>query len=188
MIRVVRLVAATVLLAVSALLLGCGNPDEPVVASASVPPVAGMPAPAIERQQPPAAVPQQGLGAVTLHGILLRGIGGVDSQVLLKVDGHAEQLYRVGDEVIRGWSVQEIREHDTVLAHGAARTRVAIANPQPASGQSAAAALGDPAAVSRASAPMAGFTAGPPPNLAEAGASERNRRFLEARQGRALAR
>lgn len=129
----------------------------------------------------------QPVGDVTLHGVLLAGAGGAASQVLLKVDGWPEQLYRVGDQVIRGWSVHEIGTHEAVLRQGAHGARLAMATAQAATGESVFAGPAHPPSV-KPSAPAPGFMAGPPPHLTDEGASERNRHFLEARQSRAQAR
>lgn len=187
MTRVLLLAAVSVLIAVAVLLAGHGDPKE-VVAAAPVPPVAPKPPAKVGRQGASAAAQQQPVGDVTLHGVLLAGAGGAASQVLLKVDGWPEQLYRVGDHVIRGWSVHEIGQHGAVLRQGASRARLAMATAQAAVGESASAGPAHPPSASKPSAPAPGFMAGPPPRLTDEGASERNRRFLEARQARAQAR
>lgn len=186
--RVLLLAAVAVLIALAVLLTGPGDRTE-MVAAVPVPLVAPKPPPNVERQWTPAAAQQQAVGDVTLHGVLLAGPGGAASQVLLKVDGWPEQLYRVGDQVIRGWSVDEIRQHEAVLRQGASRARLTMATAQADTGQSV---LAGPSArapsLSPPSAPAPGFIAGPPPQLTDEGASQRNRRFLEARQGRVQAR
>lgn len=187
MTRLLLLAAVAVLIALAVLLAGHGDRKE-VVAAAPAPLVAPKPPPNVERQGTSAAAQQQPVGDVTLHGVLLAGAGGAASQVLLKVDGLPEQLYRVGDQVIRGWSVHEIGQHEAVLRQGGNRARLAMATAQAATGESAFAGPAHPPSVAKPSAPAPGFMAGPPPHLTDEGASERNRRFLEARQGRAQAR
>ncbi len=163
--------AAGVVVAGAVSLLFVGGRDEPVARRASQP----QAVPAIASAPRPAPAPRvEPVTGVSLHGVLLRG---AQSQALLTVDGQ-QQSYGVGDAVKGGWTVQTIREQQVVLTNGSASTAIGVAAPAPATGQPGA----NTAAAASASAHLPGFVAGAAAPLSDAGASERNRRFLDAVQ------
>ncbi len=134
------------------------------------PPATIAPARATQSQAPGATRPR-----IALHGVLYRAGG--RSQVLLSVDGQPGQPFALGDAVGGGWSVRAIRPEAVVLANGTEQATFGLAAP-PAS--TVAAATSAPAAARR----LPGFVAGPAPATDDAQAHERNRRFLDAVQGR----
>jgi hypothetical protein len=156
-------------------------------ASAPAQPVSPAPAPPVAMAYArPARLPVAATPAppevphdVVLHGVLLRG---ARSQAVLSVGGAAQQPYALGDAVERGWTLHEVGAAQVVLANGRAQAVVPVAAMTSAASHDAA-----PAAVA---AIEAGTGARRPALLAgqampfTAGASERNRRFLEAVRAR----
>jgi hypothetical protein len=168
---------AGVVVAGGASLLWIGTrdvPEPPQPAAHAAPPA--RPAPHVAAAT---AHPSPPLTCVTLHGVLLRG---AQSQAILSVDGQPQQAYGIGDLVKPGWSVQAIREQQVALANGTASTTLSVdtARPVPVADQRS----GTPAAAANASARAPGFVAGAPAPFDMAGASERNKRFLDAIRAR----
>jgi hypothetical protein len=163
----------------SLLLLAPGASRRPPPAP-SAPAVQAAP-PARPAPRVAAASPAQApLTGVTLHGVLLRG---AQSQAILSVDGQPQQAYGIGDLVKPGWSVQAIREQQVALGNGTASTTLGVdtARPMPVAAQGPAAPM---VAATTASARAPGFVAGAPAPFDMAGASERNKRFLDAIRAR----
>ena len=146
---------------------------------------------------PPAALISPGPAAVsepppriTVHGVLSQGRDSF-SQALLDVDGGPQQLYRIGEQVAQGWSLQAIQSDHVILAKGAAHATFAMAAAASSSlaggGQGQSSDESAPAPAAAQSQPhLPGFVPGPPPRIANgdaAAASERNRSFLQAVQG-----
>ncbi len=166
------------------------RPDhEPVADTARVSavPAQATPPPPVRTSQGPAAAPELP-PHITVHGVLSQG-GDSFSQALLDVDGGTQQLYRIGEQVAQGWSLQAIQSDRVILAKGPARATFSLV----ATGPSSIAAAGqgrspsEPAAGSvsaQAQTALPGFVPGPPPRVASdnAAASERNRSFLQAVQ------
>jgi hypothetical protein len=95
---------------------------------------------------------------------------------VLSVGGQPQAPYAIGDRVEGGWSVQSIGEQQVVLAKGGAQAVVPVAT-----GTTAAATPALRAGSGANAAPrLPGFVAGAPAPFTDAGASERNRRFLDA--------
>jgi hypothetical protein len=165
------------------------RPDnEPGVTTARVSalPTQATPQPVRTSQGPDAApeLPPR----ITVHGVLSQG-GDSFSQALLDVDGGPQQLYRIGEQVAQGWSLQAIQSDRIILAKGPARATFALV----ATGPSSVAAAGQGRspnesasrlASAQAQGALPGFVPGPPPRVAsdDAAASERNRSFLQAVQ------
>jgi hypothetical protein len=170
--------AAGVAVAGGASLLWIATRDAPELPK----PVARVAAPARPAPHVAAAAPQvaQPITGVTLHGVLLRG---AQSQAILSVDGQPQQAYGIGDLVKPGWSVQAIREQQVALGNGRASTTLGVdtARPMPVAAQGPAAPM---VAATTASARAPGFVAGAPAPFDMAGASERNKRFLDAIRAR----
>jgi hypothetical protein len=179
--------AAGVLVAGGISLLFIGTRDDPAtpgarqptpaIASAAPTPRAAVPPPA-SRIEPPAGV--------TLQGVLLRGAQGAQSQALLTVDGQ-QQSYAIGDSVKAGWTVQAIREQQVVLANGSASTAIGVATATRDAAAPEQRGVTMPATAT-AAARLPGFVPSAAAPLSDAGASERNRRFLDAVQAKAKAR
>jgi hypothetical protein len=169
---------AGVVVAGGASLLWIGTrdvPEPPQPAAHAAPPA--RPAPHVAAAT---AHPSPPLTGVTLHGVLLRG---AQSQAILSVDGQPQQAYGIGDLVKPGWSVQAIREQQVALGNGTASTTLGVdtARPMPVAAQGPAAPM---VAATTASARAPGFVAGAPAPFDMAGASERNKRFLDAIRAR----
>lgn len=171
--------AAGVMVAGGLVLLFVGGRDEaaPSGARPAAPTVAAA-APAARVTAPPPAKRIEPPAGVTLQGVLLRGAQGAQSQALLTVDGQ-QQPYAIGDRVKDGWTVQAIREQQVVLANGGASTALGVAAPAPPAAAGTERGAPTPVAAT-APARLPGFVAGAAAPLSDAGASERNRRFLEA--------
>lgn len=123
---------------------------------------------------------------IVLRGLIYRGKGSSESQALLGVEGKPQQLFRAGEPVSGGWSLQEIAPDHVIVANGAATTRLAVVHPPAAPVTTQAPAAGKTAAAK--DAPLAGFTPGGPPRARSDGtATERNRRFMQAMQNRRAA-
>jgi general secretion pathway protein C len=124
--------------------------------------------------------------AIVLRGLIYRGKGSAESQALLGVDGKQQQLFRAGDPISNGWSLQTIAADHVVVANGAASTKLAVMHAPAAPVATAA-----PEKTAQAhEAPLAGFSQGGPPRAsanANGTATERNRRFLQAVQNRRAA-
>jgi type II secretory pathway component PulC len=175
--------AAGVLAAGGISLLLFGARDEPATPAARQPaPAIASAAPAPRVAVPPPASRIEPPPGVTLQGVLLRGAQGAQSQALLTVDGR-QQSYAIGDSVKAGWTVQAIREQQVVLANGSASTAIGVAAPTPDA--AAPEQRGATTPVAAAAAPrLPGFVPSAAAPLSDAGASERNRRFLDAVQAK----
>ena len=174
------LLAGAVLVAIVLALPG----PAPTLDASPKAPAADVPAPApVAAAQPPqasvAAPP-----AFVLRGLIYRGKGSAESQALLGVDGRPQQLFRAGDAISNGWSLQAIAPDHVVVANGTASTKLAVMHAPAAPVATAAPEKAVPAN----EAPLAGFTQGGPPRAsANSTATERNRRFLQAVQSRRAA-
>jgi hypothetical protein len=168
-----RLAAAAGVGAVAAVSLLLFAAREPAPAPLATPHAARQPAAIAARAVPaPAAQPERPRDLV-LHGVLMRG---AQSRALFSVGGRAQEPYAIGDPVEGGWTVQAIREQEVVLANGSAQAVVNLAAGAPAAPAIAAIPVRTTASVPR----LPGFVAGAPAPFTDAGASERNRRFLDA--------
>jgi hypothetical protein len=126
-------------------------------------------------------IPREPPPRLALHGVIYRGKDGARSRVLLSVEGQPEQAYGIGDLVARGWSVHAIEAQRVILSKGAELASIDIVAPVSSTAAAAPAAKRSAPAASR---PLPGFVAGPRPAMSHAAAQERNRRFLNAVQGR----
>ena len=153
---------------------------------AAVQPAIPAPEIAAAPERPTEAADTQGPGAIALYGVIYRGQDGAQSQALLSVDGMEEQVYRRGDQVTGQWSVQAIHPQEVVLSDGAKLVTIGVAAPAAATHGAAGAAAAMPTSAASAQ-PVPGFVSGPAPAAIDASAPERNRRFLQAVQGRRLA-
>jgi hypothetical protein len=168
-----RLAAAAGVIAAGAVSLLLLAPREPAPATAVAPqparqPVAVAPRPAITAATPATPEPPRD---VVLHGVVMRG---AQSQALLSVGGRSQEPYAIGDAVEGGWTVHAIREQQVVLANAGAQSVVNVAS------AAAAPATADAVAPASSAPRLPGFVAGAPAPFTDAGASERNRRFLDA--------
>ena len=181
------LLAGAVLVAIVLALPGPG-PAPALDASKAVPVAAPVPAtvPVAVSQPPPDSAVASAKPPMVLRGLIYRGKGSNESQALLGVDGKPQQLFRQGDAVANGWSVQAIATDHVVVANGAATAKLTVM-PASATPITTVAAPGDKSAAAN-EAPLAGFSQGGPPRAAANGtATERNRRFLQAVQNRRTA-
>ena len=177
------LLAGAVLVAI---VLALPGPAPTIDASPKAPP-ADLPAaaPVAAVQPRPDSVPVAAQPAIVLRGLIYRGKGSTESQALLSVDGRQQQLFRAGDAISAGWSLQAIAPDHVVVANGSASNKLAVTHaPAPA-----VAATPPEKTVAANDAPLAGFSQGGPPRASANGtATERNRRFLQAVQERRAAR
>ncbi|MDB5871980.1 MAG: hypothetical protein JWQ07_1422 [Ramlibacter sp.] len=147
------------------------------------PPISAAPAAPAPRAPVPAADPRP---PIVLGGLVYQGKDNPQSQALLSVEGNPLQVFRAGDRVVAGWSLQSIAADHAIVSDGVSTARLDVV--RTASARSAASA-DKPAALAK-DEPLPGFTAGPPPRMAvsDAAASERNRRLLQSMQEKRTAR
>jgi len=179
------LLAGAVLVAI---VLALPGPAPVLDASPKAPLPAPVPAVApVTVSQPRAdSAPASGQPPIVLRGLIYRGKGSSESQALLGVEGKPQQLFRAGEPVAGGWSLQAIGPDHVIVTNSAATSRLAVvhAPAAPISAQAPAAGKG----VDAKDAPLAGFTPGGPPSARSDGtATERNRRFMQAVQNRRAA-
>jgi type II secretion system (T2SS) protein C len=182
--RSALLAAAVGVGAVMAMFVKPGDQPAPSSGTAAPPPAhvsaaAQAPAatPARDVQTPRESPPR-----VALHGVVYRGKDGASSQALLSVEGQPEQVYGIGDSVAAGWSVHAIQAQRVILSKGTELASIDVV--APAASETAATPAIQPSAPI-APRPLPGFVAGPrPATITDAPAQERNRRFLNAVQGR----
>lgn len=182
------LLATAVILGLGLLLVAVIRPDvgpapakvvvNRMPARATPPPVPSSQGPAIAELPP----------RITVHGVLSQGRDSF-SQALLDVDDGPQQLYRIGEPVAQGWSLQAIQSDHVILAKGAARATITMAGASSSgvasAGQGQSPSESASAAAAQAQTPLPGFVPGPPPRVATgdaAAASARNRSFLQAVQ------
>jgi hypothetical protein len=149
---------------------------------------------------PPAAARAPDMGppaprGIRVHGVLYRGERDAASQALLSIEGRPTHVFKVGEPVAQGWSVDAIASDHVVLAHGGARARLdvsySVAAPTEAAGGGIVKAV---AREDRKDEPVAGFmpagAAAGSPRLGPPGPANlaANRKFAQDMQQRAAQR
>jgi hypothetical protein len=159
-------------------------PVSPAAAPVPAPVPAPTPAPAATAT---AAAPWQ---RIELRGVLFQQNNPAASQALLSQDGQRAQVFRSGEEVLPGWTLQSIAQDHVIVAKGSEQHRLDVMQTASASASAPAPAPRLPApaaAVASTTKPVTlpGFIPAPsgrplaaPPSL------ETNRRFLQDRRNR----
>lgn len=155
-------------------------PPAPVIAT--VPPPQEQPA-----ARPPAlaVAPAASAPALQLRGVLYQANAVAQSQALLSVQGQPAQVFRSGEPVAQGWSLQSIHPDHVVIASQGAKLRLDVVQGTRTSQDVATAASA--AAKPIKEEPLPGFVRGPQgsPSRPESTSVEGNRRFMQDRQNKA---
>ncbi len=147
------------------------------------------PAPAVRNVLPPPAAPASpppavavvGAPAVVLRGVVYRGPGSDQSQALLSVSGRPAQMFRAGEAVDQGWTLETIAQDHAIISKEGNKTRLAIVSEPGAAGLSVAGG-----ASAAKDTPLPGFSRASAPLVMPSTekSHEENQRFLKNRANR----
>jgi hypothetical protein len=178
--------AGAVLVAIVLALPSPGPSPSIEAAKAPAPVAAPLSVPVAVPQLPANSAPPSTQPPMVLRGLIYRGKGSSESQALLAVDGKPQQLFRAGDAIAQGWSLQAIAPDHVIVAKDAATSKLAVVHSPAPSITTVSGPAGNKAAANEP--PLPGFSQGGPPRASANGtATERNRRFLQAVQSRRTA-